>query len=138
MPPNLSGYMGQKTGIPFPVMSRISFGVGGAQIPALIRGAVAIAWFGIQTYLASHVLNVLLITLHHPLVGLTENSFLGLSTLGWISFGFLWCVQIGSIPPRADLRPCRVRVAGPRVTSRPPPAPRTPRSARTGSPAAAR
>lgn len=92
---NLSGYMGQKTGIPFPVMSRISFGVRGAQIPALIRGAVAIAWFGIQTYLASHVLNVLLITLHHPLVHLTENSFLGLSTLGWISFGFLWCVQIG-------------------------------------------
>ena len=50
------GFMGHKTGVPFPVMSRISFGVRGAQIPALIRGGVAIVWFGIQTYLASLVL----------------------------------------------------------------------------------
>ena len=47
----LSGFMGYKTGVPFPVMSRISFGIRGAQIPALIRGGVAIVWFGIQTYL---------------------------------------------------------------------------------------
>ena len=26
---NLSGYMGQKTGVPFPVISRISFGIYG-------------------------------------------------------------------------------------------------------------
>ncbi|MFF7651604.1 NCS1 family nucleobase:cation symporter-1 [Streptomyces sp. NPDC007983] len=91
---NLAGYMGHKTGVPFPVMSRISFGVRGAQIPALIRGAVAIAWFGIQTYLASHVLNVLLIAVYRPFAGLTEHSFLGLSALGWISFGLLWTVQI--------------------------------------------
>ena len=43
---NLSGYMGQKTGVPFPVISRISFGIHGAQIPALIRAVIAIAWFG--------------------------------------------------------------------------------------------
>ncbi|MGH9638263.1 MAG: cytosine permease, partial [Candidatus Angelobacter sp.] len=42
---NLSGYMGQKTGVPFPVISRISFGIHGAQIPALIRAVIAIAWF---------------------------------------------------------------------------------------------
>lgn len=57
---NLSGYMGQKTGVPFPVISRIAFGIHGAQIPALIRAVIAIAWFGIQTYLASVVLRVLL------------------------------------------------------------------------------
>ncbi|MCF8992353.1 cytosine permease, partial [Pseudomonas carnis] len=57
---NLSGYMGQKTGVPFPVISRISFGIHGAQIPALIRAVIAIAWFGIQTYLASVVFRVLL------------------------------------------------------------------------------
>ena len=44
-----SGFMGHKTGVPFPVMSRISFGVRGAQIPGAIRGGVAIVWFGIQT-----------------------------------------------------------------------------------------
>src|SRR6185295_19632538 len=37
---SLSGFMGIKTGVPFPVMSRIAFGIHGAQIPALIRGAV--------------------------------------------------------------------------------------------------
>ena len=44
----LSGFMGVKTGVPFPVMSRISFGIRGAQIASLLRGAVAVAWFGIR------------------------------------------------------------------------------------------
>lgn len=69
-----SGFMGQKTGVPFPVMSRISFGIRGAQIPALIRGGVAIVWFGIQTYLASLVLRVLLIALAPGLKDLDHNA----------------------------------------------------------------
>ncbi|WP_031464916.1 NCS1 family nucleobase:cation symporter-1 [Sciscionella sediminilitoris] len=91
---NLSGYMGYKTGLPFPVLSRISFGIRGAQIPALIRGAVAIVWFGIQTYLASVVFCVMLIAIDPGLSALYRNSILGLSTLGWICFGVLWIVQV--------------------------------------------
>lgn len=91
---NLSGFMGERTGAPFPVISRIAFGVKGAQIPAVIRGAVAIAWFGIQTYLASVVLRVLILALAPNLAPLDTNSFLGLSTLGWISFVALWVVQV--------------------------------------------
>ena len=90
----LSGFMGSKTGVPFPVMSRISFGTRGAQIPALIRGGVAIVWFGIQTYLASLVCNVLLIELMPSLEPLSQQDFLGLSLLGWISFTILWIVQV--------------------------------------------
>lgn len=89
----LSGFMGSKTGVPFPVMSRISFGTRGAQIPALIRGGVAIAWFGIQTYLASMVLDVLLLTLFPALESLTQEKILGLHALGWVSFSSLWVVQ---------------------------------------------
>jgi NCS1 family nucleobase:cation symporter-1 len=89
----ISGYMGFRTGVPFPVMSRISFGVLGAQIPALIRGGVAVVWFGIQTYLASLVLRVLLIALVPGLDNLDHNSILGLSTLGWVTFIALWAVQ---------------------------------------------
>lgn len=89
-----SGFMGHKTGVPFPVMSRIAFGIHGAQIPALIRGGVAIAWFGIQTYLASLVLRVLLIALVPAFADLDRNSILGLSTLGWASFLSLWLVQV--------------------------------------------
>jgi NCS1 family nucleobase:cation symporter-1 len=91
---NLSGFMGEKTGIPFPVMSRISFGIRGAQIPALIRGIVAIAWFGIQTYLASVVLRIMIVAIWPSADSLDQNSVLGLSTLGWIAFLVLWAVQL--------------------------------------------
>jgi len=40
---NLSGFMGEKTGVPFPVMSRIAFGIHGAQVPAVIRGGVPLS-----------------------------------------------------------------------------------------------
>ena len=91
---NLSGYMGQKTGLPYPVMCRISFGIHGAQIPALIRAVIAIAWFGIQTYLASVVLRVLLTAIAPDLRPYDQNSILGLSTLGWVTFVAIWCVQV--------------------------------------------
>ncbi len=91
---NLSGYMGQKTGVPFPVISRISFGIHGAQIPALIRAVIAIAWFGIQTYLASVVFRVLLTAIHPGFGDYDHNSILGLSTLGWVCFVAIWFVQL--------------------------------------------
>lgn len=91
---NFSGFMGERTGVPFPVMSRISFGTRGAQIPALIRGGVAIVWFGIQTYLASMVLDVLLIAMMPGLAPLSQQIVLGLSVLGWISFSILWVIQV--------------------------------------------
>ena len=86
--------MGQKTGVPFPVMSRISFGIRGAQLASLLRGAVAVAWFGIQTFLASVVLRVMLVAMVPSLHELDTNSILGLSTLGWIAFVALWIVQL--------------------------------------------
>ena len=91
---NLSGFMGERTGVPFPVMSRIAFGIRGSNIPAIVRGAVAVAWFGIQTYLASVVLRVLVLALAPSLAPLDTDSFLGLSTLGWLSFLVLWAVQV--------------------------------------------
>ena len=91
---NLSGYMGQRTGVPFPVISRISFGVHGAQIPALIRAVIAIAWFGIQTYLASVVLRVLLVAVHPGFAAYDHDSILGLSSLGWVCFVAIWLVQL--------------------------------------------
>ncbi len=90
----LSGFMGHKTGVPFPVMSRIAFGIKGAKIPAAVRGAVAIAWFGIQTYLASAVLSALLVAMFPSLASLDTNSLLGQSTLGWITFLVLWALQV--------------------------------------------
>ncbi|WP_030265062.1 NCS1 family nucleobase:cation symporter-1 [Streptomyces violens] len=90
----LSGFMGHKTGVPFPVMSRIAFGINGAKIPAAVRGAVAIAWFGIQTYLAAMVLSALVVAMFPGLRSLDHNSLLGQSTLGWITFLVLWALQV--------------------------------------------
>ncbi|MEV0524588.1 NCS1 family nucleobase:cation symporter-1 [Streptomyces sp. NPDC050439] len=90
---NMMGRIGQRHGVPFPVVSRISFGVWGANIPALIRAVIAIMWYGIQTYLASIAVNVMLIAAFPSLDSWTEHSFLGLHALGWCSFVALWLVQ---------------------------------------------
>ena len=55
---NLTGFAGQATGVPYPVIARISFGVFGANLAALIRAVIAIAWYGIQTWLASQAVVV--------------------------------------------------------------------------------
>src|SRR5262249_12132109 len=42
---------GARYGIPFPVFVRASFGVRGANVPAVLRALVACGWFGIQTWI---------------------------------------------------------------------------------------
>jgi len=90
----LAGFMGEKTGVPFPVMSRIAFGINGGQVAAMVRGSVAIVWFGIQTFLASVVLRVLLLALYPALGVYDDSAILGLSALGWLSFAALWALQV--------------------------------------------
>lgn len=51
VPMILNGHAGAKYGIPFPVFARASFGVTGANIPAVLRAVVACGWFGIQTWI---------------------------------------------------------------------------------------
>jgi len=51
IPMLLNGKAGAKYGIPFPVFARASFGVKGANIPAILRAIVACGWFGIQTWI---------------------------------------------------------------------------------------
>ncbi len=46
----------QKAAVPYPVICRLAFGVFGANVPAVIRGLIAVAWYGVQTYLASSAL----------------------------------------------------------------------------------
>ncbi|QKV91916.1 NCS1 family nucleobase:cation symporter-1 [Streptomyces sp. NA02950] len=60
LPMLLTGHAGPKYGIPFPVLARASFGLRGANLPALIRAAVACAWFGIQTWIGGQGIYVLL------------------------------------------------------------------------------
>lgn len=91
---NLIGRPSQRYGIPFPVMARISFGVMGANLAAVIRGIVGIVWYGVQTYFASKAVQVLVLTFEPGAAALTHNSIAGLSTLGWFSFLFMWFFQL--------------------------------------------
>jgi nucleobase:cation symporter-1, NCS1 family len=52
----LNAHAGTKYGIPFPVYARASFGVLGANIPALLRAIVACGWFGIQTWIGGQAI----------------------------------------------------------------------------------
>lgn len=56
VPMILNGHAGAKYGIPFPVFARASFGVRGANIPAVLRAIVACGWFGIQTWIGGYAL----------------------------------------------------------------------------------
>ncbi len=88
---NLSGRPSVKYGIPYPVFARVSMGVFGANFPALIRGIVAIFWYGAQTYFASTAVALLLSALTGSEGGAT---YLGLTFIDWISYLFVWCFQI--------------------------------------------
>lgn len=93
---NLIAKPSQKTSTPFPVICRATFGVQGANIPAIIRGLIAVAWYGIQTYLASSAF-ILVILKFFPDMAMyadvKQYGFLGLSYLGWIGFMLLWLLQ---------------------------------------------
>ena len=91
---NLIGRPSLRYGIPFPVMARVSFGVMGANLAAIVRGVVGIVWYGVQTYFASKAVQVLVVTLIPASADLTHNSIIGLSTLAWCSFLFMWFFQL--------------------------------------------
>src|ERR1700742_758499 len=51
VPMLLNSHAGTKYGIPYPVFARASFGLRGANLPAVLRALIACAWFGIQTWI---------------------------------------------------------------------------------------
>jgi NCS1 family nucleobase:cation symporter-1 len=59
----LNAHAGAKYGIPFPVYARASFGVLGANIPAILRAIVACGWFGIQTWIGGEAINAMLVAI---------------------------------------------------------------------------
>ncbi len=63
IPMLLNAHAGARYGIPFPVFARASFGVLGANVPAILRAVVACGWFGIQTWIGGEAINAMLIAL---------------------------------------------------------------------------
>ena len=91
---NLVGYAGVKTGVPYPVLARASFGIWGANVPALVRAIVACFWYGAQTAAASGAI-VALLTRTDTFMAFHRNThFLGHSGLEVISFVVIWALQL--------------------------------------------
>jgi nucleobase:cation symporter-1, NCS1 family len=100
VPMLLNSHAGTKYGIPFPVFARASFGVIGANLPALIRAGVACGWFGIQTWIGGGAIY----TLVGALVGdswtkaspisIGFGQFASQPATLWLSFAIFWILNI--------------------------------------------
>src|ERR1044072_2802486 len=87
---SLVGNAGVKTGVPFPVLARASFGTFGANVPALVRAIVACFCYGAQTSAASGAIVALLIR-NESLLAFHQNSHMLVhSTLEVIYYVILW------------------------------------------------
>ncbi len=86
IPMLLNAHAGTKYGIPFPVFVRASFGVRGANIPAVLRALVACGWFGIQTWIGGAAIYSML-----RIVWPAAESIPGCN---WLCFFFFWAINM--------------------------------------------
>ena len=86
VPMILNAHAGTKYGVSFPVLCRASFGVRGANVPAVLRALVACGWFGIQTWIGGLALNALLMAAWPAWANVPNNV--------WIAFVAFWLVQV--------------------------------------------
>ncbi|MFI5150188.1 MAG: NCS1 family nucleobase:cation symporter-1 [Bacteroidia bacterium] len=96
IPMILNGHAGAKYGIPFPVLVRSSFGVKGANIPAILRAIVACGWFGIQTWIGGNAI-YLMLRLWIPSLAHLPRIFpesMGLATGPAITFLCFWFINM--------------------------------------------
>ncbi len=89
VPMLLNAHAGAKYGIPFPVFVRASFGVRGANVPAVLRAIVACGWFGIQTWIGGQAIYSMLSILY-PSVATHASG-------PWICFFAFWLLNMAVI-----------------------------------------
>jgi NCS1 family nucleobase:cation symporter-1 len=82
----LNAHAGTKYGIPFPVFVRASFGVRGANLPAVLRAMVACGWFGIQTWIGGQAVN--------SMAGILWPSLAKSQTSVWVCFFAFWLLNM--------------------------------------------
>ena len=89
IPMLLNAHAGARYGIPFPVLVRASFGVRGANVPAVLRALVACGWFGIQTWIGGQAIYSMLRIMWPGAATLTGGI--------WICFFAFWALNIAVI-----------------------------------------
>jgi len=86
VPMLLNAHAGARYGIPFPVFVRASFGVLGANVPAVLRALVACGWFGIQTWIGGQAI--------HAMAKIVWPPFGNTDAAPWICFFFFWALNM--------------------------------------------
>ena len=86
VPMLLNAHAGTRSGIPFPVFVRASFGVRGANVPAVLRALVACGWFGIQSWIGGQAIFSMLRIVWPP-----AGNFPGAH---WVCFFFFWGINM--------------------------------------------
>jgi NCS1 family nucleobase:cation symporter-1 len=100
VPMLLISHAGTKYGIPYPVIARASFGVWGANLPALLRAIVACFWFGIQTWIGGTALFAVMAALFGQDSWWTNASSFGILIgpaypwTAWLSFVVFWLLNM--------------------------------------------
>src|SRR5215472_11728962 len=89
----LNSHPGAKYGVPFPVLARASFGVLGANIPAVLRGLVACGWFGIQTWIGGEAIYKICITIL-KLNPAQATNWLGITGGQFCCFLLFWAINM--------------------------------------------
>jgi NCS1 family nucleobase:cation symporter-1 len=89
VPMVLNAHAGTKYGVSFPVLARASFGVKGANIPAMLRAIVACGWFGIQTWIGGLAIDALMTALWSGWTSLPGGKAIG--------FAVFWLIQVAII-----------------------------------------
>ncbi len=89
---NMVGSPSQKYGLPFPVILRSSFGVGGARYVALLRGIVGIFMFGVQTFFISksigYLIRIFIFNINDTILDheILLSFLMGMDLIDWFSF----------------------------------------------------
>jgi nucleobase:cation symporter-1, NCS1 family len=86
IPMLLNAHAGTRYGIPFPVFVRASFGVRGANVPAILRALVACGWFGIQAWIGGQAI--------YSMLRIVWPGAANLPGSNWICFFLFWAINM--------------------------------------------
>jgi nucleobase:cation symporter-1, NCS1 family len=80
LPMVLNAHAGTKYGIPFPIYCRASFGILGANVPALLRALVACGWFGIQSWIGGWAI--------YKILAIAVPSWEKIAPIPWLNINY--------------------------------------------------
>src|ERR1700722_12154184 len=94
VPMVLNAHAGTRYGIPFPVYCRASFGILGANVPAMLRALVACGWFGIQTWIGGEAIYKILAIWFPSWKELPAAEWLGINLVQLSCFLLFWAINM--------------------------------------------